>query len=242
MTDINFTSVHLLLFTTLLLGIYTTPTVFSNNANAQITRSVSIKQECLKGSEYVTKIYISGFIVPADKQGLILVNNQERGIFHGDGITPIEAVIEQRGIGVPFFPLVQDANPEFEVNIFAFVDLNSNGQYDDGEPSASHTFVPLNCNADIACPPNNLQHWTKIIFKITDKNVAANVNLPVNSELDITIMDGPSVSDENVVSDIKYLVGNYLERPTMPKNAIQIIDVEYSIACAYYEPEREFVE
>lgn len=95
----------------MLLGFYTTPTVFSNNANAQITPSVTIKQECLKGSEYVTKIYISGFIVPADKQVLILVNNQERGIFHGDGITPIEAVIEQRGIGIPFFPLVQDANP-----------------------------------------------------------------------------------------------------------------------------------
>jgi predicted secreted protein len=55
-------------------------------------------------------------------------------------------------------------------------------------------------------------------------------------------MDKPSVLDENVVSDIKDSIGNYLERPNMPRNAVQIINVDYSITCVYYQSEREFIE
>ena len=225
-----------ILFLGLLLSNIYAITLFSPiNVSGQDNPTVSIQQECLKGSEYRVELFVEGFVFPAGISGIIEVNSIDIGPFQQNGL-----ILGLEGVGIPFLAAVQDPTPS-DLSLFAFLDSNSNNQYDDGEPSASDTFVPLNCNVDIACPPSNLQHWTKIIFRITDRNIATSLGLPLNSELDITIMDKPSGSSNNEVSDLKYIVSNYLERPNMPRNAIQIVSADYSITCAHYLPEREFM-
>ena len=42
------------------------------------------------------------------------------------------------------------------------------------------------------CPQKNVQHWDKIIFKIKNKSLAQKVGLPINTELDIKVLDDPT--------------------------------------------------
>jgi hypothetical protein len=53
------------------------------------------------------------------------------------------------------------------------------------------------------------------------------LNLTANSELDIKLQDDPSN-----VSDVKQKVLDFLKVPYAPRDAIQIINVNYSTVCA----------
>ena len=82
------------------------------------------------------------------------------------------------GVGFPF--------GEGEHQIIAFEDSNSNQLLDPEETRASITFESINCNE--GCPTINVQHWDKVAFKIIRQNLANQLNLPYNSELDIKIL------------------------------------------------------
>src|SRR5437868_3580837 len=79
---------------------------------------------------------------------------------------------------------------------------------------------------DLVCPPKNVQHWDKIVFSIMSPDLGTRVNLPVNSELDIKVLDDPLK-----VADLKQKVLTFLNVPDEPRSSIQIANVEYSITC-----------
>ena len=80
---------------------------------------------------------------------------------------------------------------------------------------------------NIICPTkDDVQHWDKIVFFIRTPDLASKVNLPVNSELDIKVLDDP-----HKVADIKQKVLTFLNVPTELRSSIQIVNVEYSIIC-----------
>ena len=210
-----------ILFLGLLLSNIYTITLFSPiNVSGQVSPTVSITQECLEGSQWRLELFVDGFVFPPGISGLIRINSVDYMPFTQNGFAG-----GTEGEGIPYYGGYPNPTPP-DTSLEAFLDLNSNKQYDDGEPIAFNHFVPLNCNVDIACPPANTQHWTKIIFRITDRTIATSLGLPLNSELDITIMDKPSIDE---ASDLKNIVSNFLDRPNMPRNAIQIVSTDYSI-------------
>jgi YVTN family beta-propeller protein len=89
--------------------------------------------------------------------------------------------------------------------------------------------IDIGSNAQTICPKESIQHWDKIVFKITSLDVAGNVNLPVDSELDIKVLDNP-----NVIIDIKKKILDFIHIPDTPeaRGALLIISVDHSIVCA----------
>lgn len=77
------------------------------------------------------------------------------------------------------------------------------------------------------CPAKNVQHWDKIVFVIKSPELAAKVQLPPNTELDIKVRDNPSK-----VADIKQKVLEFLNVPTEPRSSIDILQVRYAMICA----------
>jgi len=82
---------------------------------------------------------------------------------------------------------------------------------------------------NVACPANNIQHWDKIVFQITDSRVAGGLGFITDTPLDIKVLDDPKT-----VADIEKKVLDFLKLPDNPqnRNAIFIVDVEYAIICA----------
>jgi len=81
------------------------------------------------------------------------------------------------------------------------------------------------------CKVENVQHWDKILFMVTDPRLASQTNVSANTELDIKVLDDPQK-----VADLKQKVLNFLGAPNANKNAIKILDVEYAIICATPPP------
>ena len=81
------------------------------------------------------------------------------------------------------------------------------------------------------CPENNVQHWDKIVFMIMSPDLGRKVNLTAKTELDIKVLDDPLK-----VADIKQKVLDFLKVPNAPRNAIQILDVNYAIICGSSSP------
>jgi hypothetical protein len=76
-----------------------------------------------------------------------------------------------------------------------------------------------------------VKHWDKIVFDITDPNIAKKLNLTANTELDIKVLD-----DLKKVADIKQKVLDFLKVPNENKSSIQILDVEYAVICEMSAP------
>lgn len=100
----------------------------------------------------------------------------------------------------------------------------------------NYVYVYQNLKQSNICSKENQKHWDKIIFQITSPDLASTVNLPLNSELDIKVQDSPLN-----VSDLKEKVIAFLNlTPSQEnRNAIEIIDVDYHIACTPTEPVME---
>jgi hypothetical protein len=180
---------------------------------AQTTPAVHIEQDCLKGSKYQYQVTISGFDVQfPDNMGFFVDGNLVNW-GHTIGFGGI-------GFGFPY--------GEGEHQIIAFEDSNSNEQLDPGETSASITFESINCNE--GCPTVNVQHWDKVAFKIIRQNLANQLNLPYNSELDIKILE-----DRHGLTDLKKEILDHLGVPETQRNAIELVDIDYSTVCAYFE-------
>lgn len=98
---------------------------------------------------------------------------------------------------------------------------------------ASNTVSVIGTNKSITptsqviCPEANVKHWDKIIFMIKSPELAQKVGLAANTELDIKVLDDPKK-----VADIKQKVLDFLGLRNVPRNIIQILDVDYSIICA----------
>ena len=76
------------------------------------------------------------------------------------------------------------------------------------------------------------QHWDKVIFNITNMNLAQKVGLPINTELDIKVLDDPTK-----VMDVKQRILDFLNvRDKNAYNQINVIDVEYGITCISDDP------
>jgi hypothetical protein len=82
---------------------------------------------------------------------------------------------------------------------------------------------------DVVCPPENVQHWDKIVFSIKNSEIAREFNVTARTPLDIKVLDDP-----NTVADIKLKVLDFLKMPDDEKfrKSITIIDVEYATICA----------
>jgi YVTN family beta-propeller protein len=91
----------------------------------------------------------------------------------------------------------------------------------------SNTVSVISAETPEVCPTKNIQHWDKIVFKILSSDLAERLNLTAGTELDIKIQDDPSK-----VADIKQKVLDSLQVPDAPRNATEIIDVNYAIICA----------
>jgi YVTN family beta-propeller protein len=78
-----------------------------------------------------------------------------------------------------------------------------------------------------ACLAYNIQHWDNIEFMITSSDLAEKVKLPVNTELDIKILNDP-----NKPEDLKHKVLEFLDVPNESKESIKIIDLNYETVCA----------
>ncbi len=78
----------------------------------------------------------------------------------------------------------------------------------------------------------NSQHWDKIIFMITNKNLAERLQLPFAEHLDIKVLDDPKT-----VADLKGKVIDFLHSTMAPPHSeimrkdIRILEVKYAIAC-----------
>lgn len=132
-------SITIFIFVTLLSNIYTATTIFSlKDVNTQTNPTVSIEQECLKGSVYSYKISVDEFVFQPNIQDLVQVNFRNIGSFQHNGF-----IFGGEGNAIAFHTSSIIPNPP-EMNIFAFLDLNSNNQFDDGEPSAPNTFIQIN--------------------------------------------------------------------------------------------------
>jgi YVTN family beta-propeller protein len=99
-----------------------------------------------------------------------------------------------------------------------------------------YVYVYQNIQHSNTCSKENQKHWDKIIFQITSENLTSTTNLPINSELDIKVQDSPV----NVI-DLKEKVIAFLNLTSTQENrdAIDIIDVDYDIACTSIEPVTE---
>lgn len=196
----------------LLLASFYSP--FTASFAQTITPEVHIEHECLKGSKYQYLVSISGFDYQfPDNMGFLIDGN----LVNWGNTIGFGGI----GVGFPF--------SEGEHQMIAFKDSNSNQQLDSRQTSASITFESINCNE--GCPTVNVQHWDKIAFKIIRQNVASQLNLPYNSELDIKVLD-----DHDGIIDIKMKVLDHLGLQETQRNAIEIVDISYSIICAYFQP------
>src|SRR6476646_1664463 len=68
--------------------------------------------------------------------------------------------------------------------------------------------INIGSNAQIICPGNNLEHWDKIIFKVTSADIATKSDMPLNSELDIKVLD-----NVNKVTDLKEKILDFIHLP-----------------------------
>ena len=91
----------------------------------------------------------------------------------------------------------------------------------------SNTVSVISAESPAVCPTKNIQHWDKIVFKILSSDLAQRLNLTAGTELDIKIQD-----DSSKVADIKQKVHDFLKVPDAPRNATEIIDVNYAVICA----------
>ena len=89
--------------------------------------------------------------------------------------------------------------------------------------------IDIGSNAQTICPKENVQHWDKIVFKVTSNDIASSANLPIDSELDVKIVDNPKE-----VADIKKKVLDFIHIADTPeaRRAIEIISINHSIICA----------
>src|SRR5215212_1177059 len=73
------------------------------------------------------------------------------------------------------------------------------------------------------------QHWDKIVFKIANVQLAQNLKLPPNTELDIKVLDDPTK-----VLDIKQRVLEFLNvsKQDVSYDLINIVGVDYALICA----------
>src|SRR5215210_6161247 len=88
--------------------------------------------------------------------------------------------------------------------------------------------IDIGSNAQTICPKENVQHWDKIVFKVTSNDIASSANLPIDSELDVKIVDNPKE-----VADIKKKVLDFIHIADTPeaRRAIEIISINHSIIC-----------
>lgn len=127
-------------------------------------------------------------------------------------------------------PLISVGRGPLEI---AFDSLNGNlylPNSQSNEVSVISTDRPVSEPSSI-CSEENIQHWDKIIFNVTDPAIARELNVSANTELDIKVLDDPSE-----VADIKQKVLDFLKAPNENKSSIKIIDVEYAIVCATDRP------
>ena len=78
-----------------------------------------------------------------------------------------------------------------------------------------------------ACLAYNIQHWDNIRFMITSSDLAERVKLPVNTELDIKILNDPDKAE-----DLKHKVLEFFKVPNESKESIKIIELNYDTICA----------
>jgi YVTN family beta-propeller protein len=78
-----------------------------------------------------------------------------------------------------------------------------------------------------ACLSNNIQHWDNIHFMITSSDLAEKVKLPINTELDIKILNDPYKAE-----DLKQKVLEFFKVPNESKEGIKILDLNYDTICA----------
>jgi hypothetical protein len=84
------------------------------------------------------------------------------------------------------------------------------------------------------CPDAAIRHWDKIVFTIVDPQLAAMLQLPLRSDLDIKVLDDPTK-----VADLKKKVIDFLlpvPPPNLPdfRRGINIVQVAYAIqGCAF---------
>jgi hypothetical protein len=71
--------------------------------------------------------------------------------------------------------------------------------------------LPPTTSGNVICLANNVQHWDKIIFQISDAGLAANLKLPAESMIDIKVLD-----DATKVADIEKKVLDFLKLPDNP--------------------------
>lgn len=83
-------------------------------------------------------------------------------------------------------------------------------------------------NESSTCTLESTKHWDKIIFELKDKRVAEKVQQPVNTELDIKVLDNPKE-----VADLKKKILDFLGLPVNPetRKAIKILDVDFAVVC-----------
>ncbi|MGD9674253.1 MAG: hypothetical protein AB7U98_12335, partial [Candidatus Nitrosocosmicus sp.] len=79
-----------------------------------------------------------------------------------------------------------------------------------------------------SCIDNEVQQWDKIVFKITNADLAESVGLPANTELDIKVLDDPSK-----VVNLEQRVIDFLDSSDLSFDSkyIEIIDVEHATIC-----------
>jgi len=99
------------------------------------------------------------------------------------------------------------------------------------------------------CPQENVQHWDKIIFKVklkgNENKIFNTMMMPTVLEIgltyDVKVLDDPETVAElerkvsSKLTDLGYLVekklGNNITTQQVARTNIEIIDVEYAIAC-----------
>jgi YVTN family beta-propeller protein len=86
----------------------------------------------------------------------------------------------------------------------------------------------LSQQSNANCPTSNVQHWDKIVFKITSPEVARFVDRPYNTELDVKIQDRNAVTATELKSEIARSIGI----PHEFRNSIEIVDNGYAVICS----------
>ncbi|MGE3398238.1 MAG: VWA domain-containing protein, partial [Candidatus Nitrosocosmicus sp.] len=185
--------------------------------------------------ENATKILI--LITDAPPGGFNDVTDQE----DVDRMHQVALTAQSKGIRVSDVFVPTEGDYAGQVAILRDDATTSNGWYIETAPDGTGTadaikVIAGGCGVDEnpnkvsnGCLQENVQHWDKIIFNITDTDLAESVGLPANTELDIKVMDDPSV-----VVDLKKRVLDFLNvyEENSTYDSVNIIDVEFSLVCA----------
>ncbi|MGD9674252.1 MAG: VWA domain-containing protein [Candidatus Nitrosocosmicus sp.] len=184
--------------------------------------------------ENATKILI--LITDAPPGGFNDVTDQE----DVDRMHQVALTAQSKGIRVSDVFVPTEGDYAGQVAILRDDATTSNGWYIETAPDGTGTadaikVIAGGCGVDEnpnkvsnGCLQENVQHWDKIIFNITDTDLAESVGLPANTELDIKVMDDPSV-----VVDLKKRVLDFLNGTSASTSygSVNIIDVEYALIC-----------